>query len=179
MAQEQNRVIIGFGANLGKPEEMYQWVRTKIAARLGQITAASKLYRSRSLAADGAIGTGPDYLNAVLLVETTLAPEAVLRVLQAIEEEAGRERTAGKRFAARTLDLDLLDYAGKVYQSSTLTLPHPEMHKRDFVLVPLAEACSDWTHPVLSQSATMLLDQLPLAARTCSSSLDTPKFLAQ
>jgi 2-amino-4-hydroxy-6-hydroxymethyldihydropteridine diphosphokinase len=85
---------------------------------------------------------GPDYLNAVALLHTSLEPEALLKLLQALEQQAGRERPY--RNAPRTLDLDLLLYGQRVLNSPTLTLPHPRMHLRRFVLEPLAEVAPDF-----------------------------------
>jgi 2-amino-4-hydroxy-6-hydroxymethyldihydropteridine diphosphokinase len=85
---------------------------------------------------------GPDYLNAVALLHTSLEPEALLKLLQALEQQAGRERPY--RNAPRTLDLDLLLYGQRVLNSPTLTLPHPRMHLRRFVLEPLAEIAPDF-----------------------------------
>jgi 2-amino-4-hydroxy-6-hydroxymethyldihydropteridine diphosphokinase len=124
---------VGLGANLG---DAAATVRQALQAlgRLPQtrVLAASSLWRSR--AQDG---PGPDYVNAVAAVHTALAAPALLDALHAIESAHGRQRPY--RNAPRTLDLDLLLYAGSTVSSQALHLPHPRMHLRAFVLRPLLE----------------------------------------
>ena len=131
------RVFVGLGANLGDA------VATVLAAfealsELSQTTcvARSSLYRSAPIDAQGA-----DYINAVAQLHTGLQPEALLEVLQALEDRFGRERPY--RNAPRTLDLDLLLYGQRHIVTPLLTLPHPRMHERAFVLAPLAEIAPD------------------------------------
>ena len=96
----------------------------------------------------------PDFLNGVMVVETALSPEALLRVLQDIEIAFGRR--PGPPNAARTLDLDLIAQGQAVIDRPGLILPHPRAHERRFVMGPLAEIVPDWRHPVLGQSAVVL-----------------------
>ena len=128
---------IGLGANLGDPAET---VRTAIEA-LGRMPASrvetvSSLYRSAPVDADG-----PEFINAVAALHTTLTAYELLSQLQAIEAEFGRERPYAN--APRTLDLDLLLYGDREIASDDLTVPHPRMHERAFVLQPLAELAGD------------------------------------
>ncbi|WP_374358090.1 2-amino-4-hydroxy-6-hydroxymethyldihydropteridine diphosphokinase [Chitinimonas sp.] len=125
---------IGLGANLG---EAAQTVAEAIAA-LGQLPqtrllGASSLYRSAPV---GYLDQ-PDFINAVAGIETALSPDALLDGLWAVEERFGRERSF--RNAPRTLDLDLLLYGGQQIGTERLTVPHPRMHERSFVLRPLLE----------------------------------------
>ncbi len=126
-------VWIALGANLGDAQ---QAVRDAIAA-IGQLpgttlTQQSSLYRTAPVDS-----SGPDYINAVVQINTVLTAPALLAALQAIEQSAGRERPY--RNAPRTLDLDILLYGNARISSPTLTVPHPRMHERAFVLVPLAQ----------------------------------------
>jgi 2-amino-4-hydroxy-6-hydroxymethyldihydropteridine diphosphokinase len=126
---------IGIGANLGGPEGQ---VRRAIM-ELGQVPAsrllgASSLYQTRPLGPAGQ----PDYVNAVAALETWLAPEDLLAGLQAIEAAHGRKRN-GVRWGARTLDLDLLLFGMAVLDTPGLRVPHPELARRPFVLVPLSD----------------------------------------
>lgn len=126
--------FIGAGANLGEPVETLRWARRQLASLPGASNLqASSLYRS------AAIGPGEqsDYLNAVLSMDSTLAPEVLLQALQTLENDAGRVRR--ERWGPRTLDLDLLLYGDLYWDSATLTLPHPRIFERNFVLQPLAE----------------------------------------
>lgn len=128
-----NRAWIGLGANLGEREAALRAAVRAIAALPGtQVLRASSLYRSAPVDAGG-----PDYLNAVAEIATTLEPHALLAALQAIENGAGRERPY--RNAPRTLDLDILLYGDERIATPQLTVPHPRMHERAFVLLPLAD----------------------------------------
>ena len=124
---------IGLGANLGDARGALQSALQAVAALPGvDLVAVSSLYRS----APGDAG-GPDYVNAVAHVRTTLSPLQWLHALQRIEQAAGRERPY--RNAPRTLDLDVLTYGAARVETPELTLPHPRMHERAFVLLPLSE----------------------------------------
>ena len=126
-------VAIGLGANLGDAHATLTWAVQQLAAHPAvQLQRVSSLYRTRPVDAEG-----PDYLNAVALLTTSLDPQALLGLLQELERQAGRERPY--RNAPRTLDLDLLLYGQRVLTTEHLTLPHPRMHQRRFVLEPLAE----------------------------------------
>ncbi len=124
---------IALGANLGDPGATLLQAMQELAALSGvTLIRRSSLYRSAPLAA-----SGPDYINAVVEIVTTLSAPALLARLQQLEQLAGRERPC--RNAPRTLDLDLLTYGDAVMASATLVIPHPRMSERAFVLVPLAE----------------------------------------
>ena len=127
------RAFIGVGANLGDASAT---VRRAIDAcrQLPASTfhAASSLYRSAPID-----GGGPHYINAVVAIDTSLSPTDLLAQLQRVEAAHGRERSV--RNAPRTLDLDLLLYGDLTMHCEALTLPHPRMHLRAFVLLPLAE----------------------------------------
>ena len=124
---------IGLGANLGAARATLDAAQHALAALPGTtLRAASSIYRSAPIDS-----SGPDYLNAVVLLDTLLAPHALLSELQRIEHDHGRERPY--RNAPRTLDLDLLFCAARRIHTKTLTLPHPRLHERAFVLHPLAE----------------------------------------
>jgi 2-amino-4-hydroxy-6-hydroxymethyldihydropteridine diphosphokinase len=135
--REPVTAYIGLGANLGDREAAV----LKAIARLGElprtrVVRASSLYQTAPHEA-----SGPDFINAVAQVETRLDPMALLAHLQAIENDAGRERPY--RNAPRTLDLDLLLYGSACIASKTLAVPHPRMAEREFVLAPLREIAPD------------------------------------
>jgi 2-amino-4-hydroxy-6-hydroxymethyldihydropteridine diphosphokinase len=130
------RACIGLGSNLQDPAAQLQAAVDALARLPGSaITAGSPLYRSAAVGP----GTQPDYLNAVITLETTLAPEALLDALQAIEQAQGRRRTL--RWGPRTLDLDILLYGDRQICLPRLQVPHPAMAQRHFVLYPLADIC--------------------------------------
>ena len=104
------------------------------------------------------------YVNGVVSVATLLPPLRLLDALQRIEKAFARRRRGEPRWGARSLDLDLLAYGDVVCQNihqGRLILPHPEMHRRAFVLAPLAELLPDWRHPLMGQSAQEMLSRLP------------------
>jgi len=126
--------LIGIGANLGDPQ-------TRIATAFEALAALpdTVLVRSSSVYRTAPVSTieQPDFFNAAALIQTTLAPRALLGALLAIEQTQGRERSVPN--APRTLDLDLLIYGDQVIDEPGLTVPHPRMHERRFVLEPLVE----------------------------------------
>ena len=137
------RAYVAIGANLGDAQTA---VRQSMDALdrlpLSRIVRRSSLYRTAPIARDAAgVVLGPDYINAVVTLDTALPPLALLDHLQALEQAAGRERSYPD--APRTLDLDLLLYGDERIESSRLTVPHPRMTQRAFVLVPLAEIAPD------------------------------------
>ena len=126
-------VFVGLGANLGDRQAA---LRAALAA-IGQLPGTRVLRVSPLYGSAPVDAGGPDYLNAVAEIATTLAPQALLQALQAIEHSAGRERPY--RNAPRTLDLDILWFGRQVIDTPTLTVPHPRMAERAFVLRPLAD----------------------------------------
>lgn len=124
---------VGLGANLGDAAATLRGVLDELAAAPGVLACtASRLYRTAPVEAQG-----PDFVNAVAALSTTLAPLALLDLLQALEQRHGRERPY--RNAPRTLDLDLLLYGDEAIDHPRLSVPHPRMHERAFVLAPLCE----------------------------------------
>lgn len=131
------RAYIGLGANLGDSVATLRGVLTELQASDGiKAVAASPFYRSAPVEA-----TGPDFVNAVAALDTDLSPLALLDALQALENLHGRQRPY--RNAPRTLDLDLLMYGDLALNQERLTLPHPRMHQRAFVLLPLRDLAPD------------------------------------
>ena len=125
--------LVALGANLGDPARALREALQRLSEAPGvRLVRTSSVYRTAPIDS-----SGPDYLNAVAEIATTLTAPDLLTALQAIEQGAGRERPY--RNAPRTLDLDLLLYGSARIHSATLTVPHPRMGERAFVLVPLSE----------------------------------------
>ena len=126
-------VFVGLGSNLGQSrEEVSHAISQLNGLPETQVVSCSSFYQSAPHEA-----TGPDYINAVVLIQTRLNAHALLGQFQAIEDAAGRERPY--RNAPRTLDVDMLLYGEAVIQSEHLTVPHPRMQTRAFVMLPLSE----------------------------------------
>lgn len=162
-------LLLALGSNStgawGGPEATLRRTLRELEREGIAIVRASNLYVTRSLGDT----PQPRYLNAVLHARAAMAPGQLLRLLKRIERRAGR--TATRAMAPRALDIDILDYGGRRLgwlprrprQRGRLVLPHPEMHVRAFVLVPLQEVSPAWRHPVLGRTAKELLARLPRA----------------
>ena len=135
--------FVALGANLGEPRKALEIALAAMDALEGvKVKKASSFYRTAPVDS-----SGPDYVNAVALVETTLTPEVLLTELFKIEDVAHRVRPAGVHNAPRTLDLDLLLFGDETRDTAFLKLPHPRMHERAFVLVPLLEIAPECVIP--------------------------------
>jgi 2-amino-4-hydroxy-6-hydroxymethyldihydropteridine diphosphokinase len=153
-------ILIGIGSNLAAPpaatpRETAEEALPALAAPHLQPLLCSSWYESAPVPASDQ----PWFVNAVALIASDLEPELLLKLMLDVEARFGRERR--QRNAARTLDLDLLDYDGLIIETPSLTLPHPRLHQRRFVLEPLIKIAPDWHHPVLGLSAADLLADLP------------------
>src|SRR5262245_25907729 len=163
-------LLLALGGNLPGPWGDPQAILARACAELSR--AGLRILQSSSVYATAPLGPGRQvpYLNAVLLVEASLAPGALLRLLKRIERRAGRR--LGPHWGPRCLDIDVLDYGGRCIGwpprarvRGRLVLPHPEMHKRAFVLVPLLEIHPCWRHPAFGVAGRTLLGRLDRRAR--------------
>jgi len=154
---------IAFGANVGRRLSQLRAAYNRLAGISSiDIVASSPVYASEAhtLAPDD---TAPDYLNAVVQVETGLSPEDLLAVCQAIERNAGREREENTPpWAPRPLDLDILTYGQQTIDTATLTVPHPRLAERRFVLQPWADVAPNlYVPPPFEKTVQQLLDRCP------------------
>ena len=148
-----HRVYVGLGSNLGDRKANIREAEQRLVELPDtRIVKASSLYESEPL---GNAKTW--FVNSVIEIETELGAEPMLKRLKAIEEAMGRKRVKGKRWGSRIIDLDILLSENEVVDKRTLKVPHPEMHKRRFVLMPLAELAPHVVHPGLGQSVSALL----------------------
>ena len=142
--------FIGLGANLGQPRDQLAAALRALASLPGtRLTAVSRLYGSAPVGPQDQ----PDYVNAVARLETSLTPHRLLAELQAIENHAGRIRK--RHWGPRTLDLDLLLYAEDEIRTTHLTVPHPEMTLRGFVIVPLLDIAPGVVLPNGTKAASL------------------------
>lgn len=142
---------IGLGANLGEPEKtLNRAVRQLAQLEDSKLIACSGTYYSYPLGPSDQ----PDYVNKVILMETSQSPHRLLDALQAIEIKHDRSRD--QHWGARTLDLDLIVYGDTIIHDERLTIPHPHAHRRSFVLEPLAEIAPDMVIPGHGSAAMLL-----------------------
>jgi 2-amino-4-hydroxy-6-hydroxymethyldihydropteridine diphosphokinase len=150
------RAYVGVGSNLGD-----RWAHLALAASMLRRSPRVALLRASRVYDTAPIGPAqPNYLNAVLELETELPPHALHAVLQLAENAAGRRRST-LRWSARTLDLDLLLYGDEVILDQRLRVPHPEISVRRFVLAPLAELCPERVIPGTARTVNELLARAP------------------
>jgi 2-amino-4-hydroxy-6-hydroxymethyldihydropteridine diphosphokinase len=138
-----SRAAIGLGANVGDRAASLRAAIDRIAG-LGSVVAVSSMFET----APWGITDQPAFLNAALVLDTELSPRALLDALLAIERDLGRDRAREVRWGPRRIDLDILLYDDRVEEGDP-ALPHPRLHERAFVLVPLAEIAPDLVHPRL------------------------------
>jgi 2-amino-4-hydroxy-6-hydroxymethyldihydropteridine diphosphokinase len=148
-----NFAYIGIGTNMGKKKENYREALDRISKLPSTtITRESSLYESEPH------GDAKEwFVNGVIEISTGLEPLDLLRRLKNIERAMGRKPVRGKKWGSRVIDLDILHYQGRVIQEKALIVPHPEMHNRKFVLLPLSEIAPQLIHPKFGTSTSALL----------------------
>lgn len=147
-----NEVFLLLGANLGDPEKQLKDAIHEIGIHIGTIQTSSSVYRSEAWG----VTDQPHFLNQALIVSTELPALTVLDSIQAIEKRLGRVRLT--KWGARVIDIDMLYFNNEYIQHERLTIPHPYLADRRFVLVPLQEIAPDFIHPTLGVTNTVLLE---------------------
>ncbi|MFK7832758.1 MAG: 2-amino-4-hydroxy-6-hydroxymethyldihydropteridine diphosphokinase [Winogradskyella sp.] len=147
-------IYIALGSNKGLKIENLQAAVDAIFVRIGAVKKISKVYATPAMGFKG-----DDFYNACIAVKTELKPKKVLKELQAIEVALGREKKTTEGYQSREIDLDILLFEDDIIEEKTLSIPHPELHKRKFVLQPLADIAKTVEHPIFKTSVEVLLQE--------------------
>jgi 2-amino-4-hydroxy-6-hydroxymethyldihydropteridine diphosphokinase len=159
--ETMHRAVLLLGSNLGDRFQHLQAAVRAMAKNAGSIAQVSAVYETQPWGVTGQ----PNYLNAALILHTSLQPQLLLDTLKTIEQQEGR--TDRKKYAPRTLDIDILFYDDLVFNSKELTIPHPKLHLRKFALIPLAEVEARFVHPALKKSIGQLLSECTDPLEVC------------
>ncbi|WP_299113597.1 2-amino-4-hydroxy-6-hydroxymethyldihydropteridine diphosphokinase [uncultured Winogradskyella sp.] len=147
-------VYIALGSNKGNKLQYLQSAVDAIFETVGAVKKLSKVYKTPALGFEG-----DDFYNACIKVETYLSSKKLLKALQAIEKKLGRSEKTSKGYESREIDLDIIFYEDEVFDDKNLTIPHPEIQNRKFVLQPLLDILKDFEHPILKKTIEALLDE--------------------
>lgn len=167
----KNRVALLIGGNQGDRRALMAQARELIGERIGRVVAASGVYESEPWGTFGSESGElrvESFLNQAVVVETALTAREVLEEALRIETQLGRRRPQGREvspagervYHSRTMDIDIIFYNDEVIDTPELTVPHPRMHLRRFVLEPLAEIMPEYRHPVLKKTVRCLVDNV-------------------
>lgn len=152
-----NITYLGLGTNLGNKKENLERAIKQINEQIGRIISRSSFYDTTPWG----FQSENRFLNAVVKVETNLTPEKLLDITQTLEKQAGRTgKTDAQGYSDRLIDIDILFFNNIILKNELLEIPHPQIQKRDFVLLPLVEIAPDLRHPVLHRTMRDLLQQL-------------------
>lgn len=151
--------IIALGGNIGDTESVFVQALERIEARIGRIREKSSYHETEPLLhPERPVYGQKNYLNAVVKVSSPVAPEELMRLLFGIERALGRLREKEeRRWGPRVIDLDIICCGSLQLSSQLVTIPHPEMHHRRFVLEPMMEIAPNWLHPLLGKTTAALL----------------------
>jgi 2-amino-4-hydroxy-6-hydroxymethyldihydropteridine diphosphokinase len=151
-------VYLSLGSNVGQREVQLRQAIARLA-KYGRVISTSSLYETEPVEMPVEVQDQPWFLNCAVSLETTRSAAELMKAALEIERDMGRVRSQKK--GPRTIDIDILLFGDMVVDSADLTIPHPAMHERRFVLEPLAEIAADARHPVLKKSVLELLEELP------------------
>jgi 2-amino-4-hydroxy-6-hydroxymethyldihydropteridine diphosphokinase len=158
-----NTLFLLIGGNQGDRETLLRQATDLIQQRIGSVAGLSEIYQTAPWGTFDADEEPQDFLNQALKISTRLSPSECLSEALAIEKELGRKRKAKDTplYTSRPIDIDLIFYDSLIIHSPNLTLPHPRMHLRRFVLTPLCDIAPDYIHPIFNKNLSHLLSECP------------------
>lgn len=152
----QNSYILSLGSNLGDQSEQIK-LAVDYLKELGHVNRTSSEFVSEAMGF-----SGPDFINIAVVLETQFSPLSLLEKLKQIELKMGRVVSNSKGYTSRIIDIDIISFNNEVFSSNELNIPHKEMGKRNFVLVPLKEVCPNWVHPISHESIDEMLNKIDI-----------------
>ncbi|MES2567583.1 MAG: 2-amino-4-hydroxy-6-hydroxymethyldihydropteridine diphosphokinase [Bacteroidota bacterium] len=162
-----NEAYLCLGGNIGDREKALKLALLKISELAGKIETKSGIYETEAWGVENQQA----YLNQCVKIQTDLPAQALLKTLLKIEKSLGRERNFDHTYEPRTLDIDILFYNDMISEQSHLVIPHPRLHLRKFVLIPLNEIASNHLHPLLNKTIFSLLKE-------CEDTSDVKPFIS-
>ncbi|MEO9534219.1 MAG: 2-amino-4-hydroxy-6-hydroxymethyldihydropteridine diphosphokinase [Crocinitomicaceae bacterium] len=162
MESKRCSVILSFGSNLGDSKGLISCAYERLENAGLELLQKSSFYSSPPWGFEAE----NDFVNTVAIFKTELKVEDLLELAKFIEKELGREESDGVTYASRTIDIDIIDYNGRVYESETLSIPHASCHLRAFVLVPLQEIHPNWIHPKLKKGIDQIIQDFQVVLNT-------------
>ena len=154
----EGKIYIAIGSNLGDRQKNVRTAYRLIEKQIGEIRSKSGLIHTKPEGFE----SDEEFVNGVFELDTKLTPLDLLKALKRIESEMGRESSSKPGYSDRLIDLDIIDYKGKIISMDEMEIPHPRMHNRMFVLKPLMELDSEWVHPIYELSVLELIDRFVL-----------------
>lgn len=149
-------LYIGLGSNLGDKLKNIHLACDLIQSKIGDIKLKSHIYKSPPWGFE----SKDEFYNSVILVYTKLSPSHLLMEIKKIERFLGRDNSYKIGYSSRLIDIDIIDYNGVLFENDLLSIPHPHLHSRNFVLYPLYDINNEWIHPINGKSISLLIQEL-------------------
>ncbi len=151
----ENNIVLLLGGNIGDSRGYIRNAYTLLEQQLGFVSHISSFYQTQAWGFEA-----DDFINLAIIIITEKSPQECLLITQAIEEELGRiDQDSGQKYASREIDIDIIFYGEEIVETNHLTIPHPRMDQRNFVLQPLAEIIPDFIHPVYKKKISHLAQE--------------------